>query len=58
MHNLVMLINAAWPLAAGADPDVWLLVPWIVCMAPAALILLWVIAALIFLSDEPRPRFR
>ncbi len=58
MFDSAMLGHAAWSWAAGANVDVWLLLPWIVCMAPAALILLWVIAACIFLSDQPRPRFQ
>ncbi len=58
MSIVVALAHAAKLPAAAAIIDVGLLIAYMIFLAPAALIALWVAAAWFFLSDQPRQRYR
>ncbi len=58
MSALLELIHAAQLSAVAAVIDVDRLVVQLLCIAPAAVIALWVAAAWFFLSDQPRQRYR
>ena len=58
MLNLLLLTHAAQLPATAAITNEWWLATLLVCLMPAALILLWVIVAWCFLSDQPRSSFR
>ncbi len=55
---MILLAHASLLPVAAAITDPWQLATLLICLSPAALILLWVAVAWFFLSDEPRPRFR
>ena len=58
MLNLGWLAHAALLQATAPITNEWLLATMLVCLMPAAFILLWVIVAWFFLSDQPRSSFR
>lgn len=58
------MLNVEWPTHATLLPatvaalNEWWLATLLISMVPAALILLWVIVAWFFLSDQPDPHLR
>ena len=58
MLNIEWLTHAVLLLATAAVANEWWLATLLICLMPAALILLWVIMAWCFLSDRPRSSFR
>ncbi len=58
MMNVALLTHAALLSATAAAMNEWWLATLLICLMPAALILLWVIVAWCFLSDQPHSSFR
>ncbi len=58
MLNIQLLAHATLLPAIAAVLNEWLMAVLVIALMPAALILLWVIVAWFFLSDQPDPRFR
>ncbi len=58
MLNVQSLAHATLLPAIAAVLNEWLLATLVICLVPAALILLWVLVAWFFLTDQPDPRFR
>ena len=58
MLNLGWLAHAALLQATAPITNEWWLATMLVCLMPAAFILLWVIVAWCFLSDQPHSSFR
>ena len=54
MLNLGWLAHAALLQATAPITNEWWLATMLVCLMPAAFILLWVIVAWFFLSDQPQ----